>query len=60
MDGGLNGRPGKQSDACYTWWTLAAADLAGASLCELFRLELLEGFVMRCVTDRGLFTLHRL
>merc|ERR1711879_632549 len=27
VGGGLNGRPGKAPDACYTWWTLASAEL---------------------------------
>eukprot|EP00446_Apocalathium_sp_SHHI-4_P051862 CAMPEP_0177375680 /NCGR_PEP_ID=MMETSP0368-20130122/44824_1 /TAXON_ID=447022 ORGANISM="Scrippsiella hangoei-like, Strain SHHI-4" /NCGR_SAMPLE_ID=MMETSP0368 /ASSEMBLY_ACC=CAM_ASM_000363 /LENGTH=226 /DNA_ID=CAMNT_0018839367 /DNA_START=171 /DNA_END=848 /DNA_ORIENTATION=+ len=25
--GGLNGRPGKAPDVCYTWWTLASVEL---------------------------------
>lgn len=27
--GGLNGRPEKQSDVCYSWWILSALDILG-------------------------------
>lgn len=27
--GGLNGRPEKQCDLCYSWWTLSAMKMLG-------------------------------
>eukprot|EP00931_Biecheleriopsis_adriatica_P119531 TRINITY_DN94760_c0_g1_i1.p1 TRINITY_DN94760_c0_g1~~TRINITY_DN94760_c0_g1_i1.p1 ORF type:complete len:394 (-),score=86.82 TRINITY_DN94760_c0_g1_i1:15-1172(-) len=58
-EGGLNGRPGKAADACYTWWTLASAELllssqgGDASLSSLFRLEDLRAFVNSCMAVSG-------
>ena len=51
--GGINGRPGKKADACYTWWTLASAKLIlssegsspSATLADLFDLPALEKFL---------------
>ena len=44
--GGLNGRPGKKEDVCYSWW------VAG-SLAMLERLHWIDGekltaFILRC------------
>eukprot|EP00913_Durusdinium_trenchii_P002549 g2358.t1 len=52
--GGMNGRPGKKADACYTWWTLAAAELlAGSEIVSMFDLEALEEFVEHCMSAEG-------
>lgn len=44
--GGLNGRPEKQADVCYSWWVLS-------SLCMLGRRHWIQGtdlvaFILRC------------
>ncbi|CAE7202927.1 Rabggtb [Symbiodinium microadriaticum] len=59
--GGLNGRPGKPADACYTWWTLASAKLILAaegsipatSLADLFDLPALQSFLRQCSSSAG-------
>ena len=32
--GGLNGRPEKQADVCYSWWILSALSILGKVLYE--------------------------
>ncbi|CAK9081666.1 unnamed protein product [Durusdinium trenchii] len=45
---------GKKADACYTWWTLAAAELlAGSEIVSMFDLEALEEFVEHCMSAEG-------
>lgn len=49
--GGLNGRPEKQSDVCYSWWILS-------SLCLLGRERWIDGsalarFILDCQDDEG-------
>lgn len=55
--GGMNGRPGKKPDVCYTWWTLAAAQLAeslvDSRLSDIFDLNALQKFVHLCMADQG-------
>jgi geranylgeranyl transferase type-2 subunit beta len=31
--GGLNGRPEKQADVCYSWWILSALSIMGRVSC---------------------------
>lgn len=31
--GGLNGRPEKQADVCYSWWILSSLDILGRVSC---------------------------
>lgn len=65
-DGGLNGRPGKASDVCYTWWTLASAELCILSrrhagtlvLSDMFRIDDLCGFVTLCTSPGGGVAAH--
>eukprot|EP00933_Yihiella_yeosuensis_P009784 TRINITY_DN11588_c2_g1_i2.p1 TRINITY_DN11588_c2_g1~~TRINITY_DN11588_c2_g1_i2.p1 ORF type:complete len:310 (-),score=30.06 TRINITY_DN11588_c2_g1_i2:144-1073(-) len=67
-EGGLNGRPGKAPDACYTWWTCASAELLGKcpglgerhrlALSELFKLAELSDFVKRCMSPDGGVAAH--
>lgn len=47
--GGLNGRPEKQADVCYSWWILS-------SLCILGRVDYIKGsklasFILKCQDD---------
>lgn len=47
--GGLNGRPEKQADVCYSWWILS-------SLCILGRIDWIRGdklssFILKCQDD---------
>mmetsp|Transcript_41178 Transcript_41178/g.106537 ORF Transcript_41178/g.106537 Transcript_41178/m.106537 type:complete len:400 (-) Transcript_41178:103-1302(-) len=60
-NGGLNGRPGKAPDSCYTWWTLASTEIlrkhhaksAGLALEDFFRLRELQTFVLSCMSSSG-------
>lgn len=50
-NGGLNGRPEKLADVCYSWWVLS-------SLCMCDRLnwiskESLEKFIINCQDEKG-------
>lgn len=44
-------------DVCYTWWTLAAAQLAeslvDSRLSDIFDLNALQKFVHLCMADQG-------
>jgi geranylgeranyl transferase type-2 subunit beta len=49
--GGLNGRPEKQSDVCYSWWILSSLSLLG-------RAGWIDGgalarFILDCQDDEG-------
>eukprot|EP00927_Polykrikos_kofoidii_P045889 TRINITY_DN40027_c0_g1_i1.p1 TRINITY_DN40027_c0_g1~~TRINITY_DN40027_c0_g1_i1.p1 ORF type:complete len:482 (-),score=48.15 TRINITY_DN40027_c0_g1_i1:101-1546(-) len=71
---GLNGRPGKAADACYTWWTLASAELclnsfhepkadgacrsATKDLSMLFQLAPLRDFLISCCGEKGGIAAH--
>lgn len=69
-EGGLNGRPGKAPDACYTWWTLSSAQLmlAGTStgksspapivLQDLFQMQPIRDFVAQCSSSSGGVAAH--
>jgi len=66
--GGLNGRPGKAPDACYTWWTLASTELLRAGIAEgggpvpaladLYALAELRKFVASCACHTGGVAAH--
>lgn len=45
-NGGLNGRPEKLEDACYSWWT--AASLAIIGRLHWINGDRLTAFVLRC------------
>lgn len=49
--GGLNGRPEKQADVCYSWWVLAS--LAILDRLEVVDAQALCGFVLSCQDERG-------
>ena len=44
--GGLNGRPEKQADVCYSWWVLSALSVLGRS--HWLDGEKLVGFILQC------------
>lgn len=47
--GGLNGRPEKQADVCYSWWILSSLSILGR-LGWVNRAKL-AGFILRCQDD---------
>jgi len=52
--GGLNGRPEKQADVCYSWWILSALSILGkVSWIDTYKLA---SFILRCqdVDDGGI------
>ena len=44
--GGLNGRPEKQADVCYSWWDLSGLVMLGKV--GWIDGEALAGFILRC------------
>ena len=44
--GGLNGRPEKQADVCYSWWILSALSILGRT--DWINSEKLASFILRC------------
>lgn len=44
--GGLNGRPEKQADVCYSWWILSALRILGRT--DWIDGDRLRNFVLRC------------
>lgn len=58
--GGLNGRPGKAPDTCYTWWTMASLRLLSSvsygpdtSPQSVFNLVGIQDFVKSCMVEGG-------
>lgn len=47
--GGLNGRPEKQADVCYSWWILSALSILGRT--NWINSEKLASFILRCQDD---------
>lgn len=45
-DGGLNGRPEKVSDVCYSWWVLSSLRMLGRL--EWIDKEALKRFILAC------------
>jgi len=52
--GGLQGRPNKNEDTCYSYWIGGTLRLLGAF--DLMDHEALRGFVMQCQTRMGGFS----
>ncbi|KAK8056159.1 putative Rab geranylgeranyl transferase type II beta subunit [Apiospora rasikravindrae] len=51
-NGGLNGRPEKQEDVCYSWWVLSS--LAMINRTHWIDRNALFGFILRCQdTEKG-------
>ena len=47
--GGLNGRPEKQADVCYSWWVLSA--LAAIGRIGWINEDKLAHFIVQCQDD---------
>ena len=47
--GGLNGRPEKQADVCYSWWILSALSILGRT--DWINSDRLAAFILRCQDD---------
>lgn len=47
--GGLNGRPEKQADVCYSWWILSALCILGGM--RFISLDQLARFILQCQDD---------
>ena len=47
--GGLNGRPEKQADVCYSWWILSALSILGRV--SWINGEKLATFILKCQDD---------
>ena len=47
--GGLNGRPEKQADVCYSWWILSALSIMGRV--EWINTSKLGQFILNCQDD---------
>lgn len=53
--GGLNGRPEKLPDVCYSWWVLSSLTILGRS--HWISAEKLKEFILSCQdTDTGGFS----
>jgi geranylgeranyl transferase type-2 subunit beta len=44
--GGLNGRPEKQADVCYSWWILSALSILGRV--HWIHTDKLAGYILKC------------
>eukprot|EP01033_Poteriospumella_lacustris_P009205 gene9206-6620_t len=44
--GGLNGRPEKQADVCYSWWILSSLSILGRT--EWIDVQKLADFILQC------------
>ena len=49
--GGLNGRPEKLQDVCYSWWVLSALAVLGRL--EWIDKEALQAFILDCQDEHG-------
>lgn len=50
--GGLNGRPEKKEDVCYSWWVLSSLSMIGRT--HWIDRDALIGFILRCQdTENG-------
>ena len=47
--GGLNGRPEKQSDVCYSWWILSVLHIIGRT--KWIDKQKLVNFILECQND---------
>jgi Prenyltransferase and squalene oxidase repeat len=53
----INGRPSKQSDSCYIWWSVASWILCGFIIDEIDTGHIIE-FLNRCVSLEGGFSIR--
>lgn len=49
--GGLNGRPEKKEDVCYSWWVLSSLQIIGRA--HWIDRQALIGFILRCQDVEG-------
>jgi len=50
--GGLNGRPEKKEDVCYSWWVLSSLEMIGKT--HWIDKDQLIAFILRCQdTEKG-------
>ena len=54
-NGGLNGRPEKLEDVCYSWWVLSSLAMIGRS--HWIDASKLTNFILRCQVRRSKITL---
>jgi geranylgeranyl transferase type-2 subunit beta len=47
--GGLNGRPEKQADVCYSWWILSALSITGQV--NYINVDKLAAYILNCQDD---------
>ncbi|SBS90699.1 geranylgeranyl transferase type2 beta subunit, putative [Plasmodium malariae] len=45
---GINGRVGKDHDVCYAWWVLGSLVSLKTNLSELFNVNILINFILKC------------
>jgi len=64
VEGGLNGRPGKAPDVCYTWWVLSSTAMLGLAMhpqhppSHFCHAEPLRAFVHSCMSADGGVAAH--
>jgi geranylgeranyl transferase type-2 subunit beta len=56
--GGLNGRPEKQADVCYSWWILSALSILGRV--QWINTKKLQNFILQCQDDIGMSNLENI
>lgn len=49
--GGLNGRPEKKEDVCYSWWVLSSLEMIGKT--DWIDKDSLIAFILRCQDTEG-------
>lgn len=49
--GGLNGRPEKKEDVCYSWWVLSSLEMIGKT--DWIDRDQLTAFILRCQDPEG-------
>jgi geranylgeranyl transferase type-2 subunit beta len=51
LSGGLQGRPGKLQDVCYSWWALSALAIIGKL--HWLDQDALQRFILSCQDEHG-------
>ncbi|KAF8822302.1 prenyltransferase and squalene oxidase repeat-containing protein [Cardiosporidium cionae] len=54
--GGMNGRPGKAADVCYSFWVTATLAILGVSLSSVIRIPSLVDYIFKCQHASGGFS----
>ena len=50
-NGGLNGRPEKKEDVCYSWWNLSSLEMIGKL--DWINKDQLRAFILKCQAPNG-------